>query len=541
VNNIKIRSTQNNTKEIAPEQDETFHETMDVDSGSSSMFKMRPRTNSASSNDNKIVAQLMEYSMLPGDASQDQKSFQENAVRSLVRRLRRAQEKGTLNNLIRAITTKDRDTACIRIPRSLDGRMQVRQKKTIPHVLFCQIFRWDNLKSYHELQGIVSCRFAYDMSQSSGEICVNPYHYERLSHSNHGRMQYFRDDGFDQGYVNNYQNYPISNHGGINVVSSLARVHGEGSYVVAPTLPDHQQTDLNIQLPGNEQHIILTEVPQSGSASIDSGTQMETYRAISGTQYGGDQQKMPWCKILYYELKDRCGEPYEGVENTIRIDAGTNPYAQSRFCLGRIANNKRNKLIEQVRTSIGRGIELSGGHQHSRVELWNNSNQKVFVQSAMWNEKDGIDAATVRGIPAGQKAEVFDNQAFARKLQSTTVEGTAYESVAQLANVCKVRISFVKGWGAAYRRSHIDSCECWIEISLLDCLQWLDTVLEQMGNPQAISSGSTKPQDGTRGQTNQNSNGMNEVEQSQLSHVAFESASQDDLVSFDEPKYHPAG
>ena len=33
---------------------------------------------------------------------------------------------------------------------------------------------------------------------------------------------------FDQGYVNNYQNYPISNHGGINVVSSLARVHGEG-------------------------------------------------------------------------------------------------------------------------------------------------------------------------------------------------------------------------------------------------------------------------------------------------------------------------
>ena len=56
-----------------------------------------------------------------------------------------------------------------------------------------------------------------------------------------------------------------------------------------------------------------------------------------------------------------------------------------------------------------------------------------------------------------------------------------------------------------------------------------------------VSSGSTKPQDGTRGQTNQNSNGMNEVEQSQLSHVAFESASQDDLVSFDEPKYHPAG
>ena len=50
----------------------------------------------------------------------------------------------------------------------------------------------------------------------------------------------------------------------------------------------------------------------------------------------------------------------------------------------------------------------------------------MFVQSAMWNEKEGIDAATVRRIPAGQKAEVFDNQAFARKLQSTTVEGSKY-------------------------------------------------------------------------------------------------------------------
>ena len=38
----------------------------------------------------------------------------------------------------------------------------------------------------------------------------------------------FRYQRFDQGYVNNYPNYPISNHGGINVVSSLARVHGEG-------------------------------------------------------------------------------------------------------------------------------------------------------------------------------------------------------------------------------------------------------------------------------------------------------------------------
>ena len=36
----------------------------------------------------------------------------------------RAQERNALQNLIRAIQTRDRETACIRIPRSLDGRMQ---------------------------------------------------------------------------------------------------------------------------------------------------------------------------------------------------------------------------------------------------------------------------------------------------------------------------------------------------------------------------------------------------------------------------------
>ena len=37
----------------------------------------------------------------------------------------------------------------------------VLQKKTIPHVLFFQIWRCVDVKSYHELQAIVTCRYAY--------------------------------------------------------------------------------------------------------------------------------------------------------------------------------------------------------------------------------------------------------------------------------------------------------------------------------------------------------------------------------------------
>ena len=32
------------------------------------------------------------------------------------------------------------------------------------------------------------------------------------------------------------------------------------------------------------------------------------------------------------------------------------------------------------------------------VEVVNNSNQKVFVQSAVWNEKEGIDTAMVLSL-----------------------------------------------------------------------------------------------------------------------------------------------
>ena len=103
----------------------------------------------------------MSYAVQPENSSDDTRKFHEMAIRSLVRRVRRNPERNALDNLIKAIKTKDMETECIRIPRSLDGRMQVRQKKTVPHVLYCQIWRWSDLKSYHEIHGILTCRYAY--------------------------------------------------------------------------------------------------------------------------------------------------------------------------------------------------------------------------------------------------------------------------------------------------------------------------------------------------------------------------------------------
>lgn len=57
-----------------------------------------------------------------------------------------------------------------------------------------------------------------------------------------------------------------------------------------------------------------------------------------------------------------------------------------------------------------------------------------------------------------------------------------YDAVYELANMCLVNVSFVKGWGSQYYRQQVSACPCWIEVRLNGAFHWLDRVLKEMGS-----------------------------------------------------------
>ncbi|RMB92640.1 hypothetical protein DUI87_30949 [Hirundo rustica rustica] len=77
--------------------------------------------------------------------------------------------------------------------KSLDGRLQVSHRKGLPHVIYCRLWRWPDLHSHHELKAIENCEYAFNLKKD--EVCVNPYHYQRVETPETPPPGYISEDG----------------------------------------------------------------------------------------------------------------------------------------------------------------------------------------------------------------------------------------------------------------------------------------------------------------------------------------------------------
>lgn len=193
----------------------------------------------------------------------------------------------------------------------------------------------------------------------------------------------------------------------------------------------------------------------------------------------GYQEPESWCSIAYYELNHRVGAPFQARSPSVLVDGFTDPSSSGhRFCLGSLSNFQRNPTVENTRRHIGRGVCLT--IEGTEVYVWNRSQSSIFVQSRLVNRKSNFAQSTVIKIGPNWSLKIFDFDDFACILKEAVEQH--FESVFELVNMCTVRMSFVKGWGADYRRQDATSTPCWIEIHINGALQWLDRVLTQMGS-----------------------------------------------------------
>uniref|UniRef100_A0A8D9EL71 Mothers against decapentaplegic homolog n=1 Tax=Cacopsylla melanoneura TaxID=428564 RepID=A0A8D9EL71_9HEMI len=390
----------------------------------------------------------------------------EKAVKSLVKKLKKS---NGLDELEKAITTQDPNTKCVTIPsvRTDKGTDLGNRSKGLPHVIYCRLWRWPTLQSHNELRSIESCTFGYSLKRD--QVCVNPYHYQRLHTP--GSLPAIM----------------VPRLSGDTISSSDTPLLVDINIHCELTAPE------NTSLPSSAQQAVTSTTP----SSMDSPTSPPGYMSEDGDATdalslspspaipAGDTQPVMycepvfWCSISYYELNTRVGETFHASQPSISVDGFTDPSNSERFCLGLLSNVNRNHVVEQIRRHIGKGVRLYyiGGEVFAECL----SDSSIFVQSPNCNQRYGWHPATVCKIPPGCNLKIFNNQEFAAHLSHSVSQG--FEAVYQLTRMCTIRMSFVKGWGAEYRRQTVTSTPCWIELHLNGPLQWLDRVLTQMGSP----------------------------------------------------------
>ncbi|KFP76033.1 Mothers against decapentaplegic 2, partial [Apaloderma vittatum] len=374
--------------------------------------------------------------------------------------------------------------------RSLDGRLQVSHRKGLPHVIYCRLWRWPDLHSHHELKAIENCEYAFNLKKD--EVCVNPYHYQRVETPVLPPVLVPRHteiltelpplDDYTHSIPEN-TNFPAGIEPQSNYIPGTSPLDQAAPSSLALKTPRAGASTPSL---GN----LCQETPPPGYISEDGETSDQQLNQSMDTAYFFknfflDLQPVTysepafWCSIAYYELNQRVGETFHASQPSLTVDGFTDPSNSERFCLGLLSNVNRNATVEMTRRHIGRGVRLYyiGGEVFAECL----SDSAIFVQSPNCNQRYGWHPATVCKIPPGCNLKIFNNQEFAALLAQSVNQG--FEAVYQLTRMCTIRMSFVKGWGAEYRRQTVTSTPCWIELHLNGPLQWLDKVLTQMGSP----------------------------------------------------------
>ncbi|TRY68318.1 hypothetical protein TCAL_08075 [Tigriopus californicus] len=171
------------------------------------------------------------------------------------------------------------------------------------------------------------------------------------------------------------------------------------------------------------------------------------------------ESSRPWCRLAYWECKDRRGEPFPVISNS--VDVFTHLPKGSGLCLENVFGQSpipKDKAVLKTRQKIGQGILLSHEDSTGQVWVYNRTRDAIFVHSPTL-DPPAPRMDVVHKIMPGRSAQIFDYEKswiFQRDRDPRDFPMDPYS----------VQISFVKGWGREYKRPDVLLCPCWLEIRM---------------------------------------------------------------------------
>uniref|UniRef100_A0A0K2TUL2 MH2 domain-containing protein n=1 Tax=Lepeophtheirus salmonis TaxID=72036 RepID=A0A0K2TUL2_LEPSM len=165
----------------------------------------------------------------------------------------------------------------------------------------------------------------------------------------------------------------------------------------------------------------------------------------------------PWCKLAYWEECLRVGPQFPVFDSS--VDVFSEFLKGSGLSLSSIFTQNKNpsSSTRETRKKIGRGLSLS--QESNGVWIHNKSSSAIFVNSPTLDFHPLTGKFIIHKLLPGHSLLVFDygvSQPLLKRRNNS----------APRLDVCSVRVSFAKGWGANYKRQNVTNCPCWLEIML---------------------------------------------------------------------------
>ncbi|KAI8044663.1 mothers against decapentaplegic homolog 6 [Drosophila gunungcola] len=282
------------------------------------------------------------------------------------------------------------------------------------HVTASRLFFWPGLRSGEELKRLPVCPAARECVYN----CCNPLHWFRILHQpeteaqpppyQRSKMLRLRDADSEEDSQNDAKSA---------VLSTWSAQSSSISSILKPPLFESFTTD------GKDHNI-------NGKA---------------------------WCQIAYWEMADRVGEFFHARTKAVNIYTdGIVGSEGDSMCLRDLTPAGKqvySELVQTTRQKVGLGVTLSleGGD----VWIYNRGNTPVFVDSPTLAEN--LDR--VCKVMPGICLKAFETN----RAQLLSMKQQGHHHMGPV-DYFSIKISFVKGWGPAYKRQDIMGCPCWLEV-----------------------------------------------------------------------------